>query len=159
MVAKKKYKLNLNKVLTALSRRDYNFYDTLTDEEKEGFSPFILTRYCSSIVSGDENRILWNLVSTNEKSNAHLWDLANHPKLQWLLLVSSNLPESQNEFEWIKSLTNKSMTTERGKALAKIFPMSKIDDLKLMLEKYTDKDLKNYVRDCGYENIKEFLKS
>tara|TARA_R110000823_G_scaffold75450_1_gene172597 strand:+ start:161 stop:640 length:480 start_codon:yes stop_codon:yes gene_type:complete len=159
MVVAKKYKLDLSKVLIALSKRDYTFYDTLTDVEKEGFSPFILVKYCSSIVSGDENRVVWNLVKANEVSNAHLFDFAKHPKLQWLLLVAANLPDSRYKFEWIKQAGKKSATTDKGKALAKLFPIAKMEDIELMTQKYTDKDIKNYVRDLGYETTKEFLKS
>lgn len=93
------YKLDLTKALSALDRRQTNFYKNLTLEEKKGFTPLVLMRYMSSVP--DKNDLpYYALVSTNEIVNTHFWELSHEPELQAMLLAACGLG-SKIYHKWI----------------------------------------------------------
>ena len=57
--------LDIKRELSAVDLKNYNFYDSLTPEEKKAFSPFVLMRFTSS-VQGDRDIQEWFLEMTNE---------------------------------------------------------------------------------------------
>ena len=46
--------LDIKRELAAVDTRNYNFYDSLSDEEKKSFSPFVLMRYTSNVNENQE---------------------------------------------------------------------------------------------------------
>ena len=46
-------KLDIKRVLNAIDDRNYDFYSTLTDEEKKSFSPYVAMRFASNTDSID----------------------------------------------------------------------------------------------------------
>ena len=70
-------KLPLNKVLGAMDRKHKGFFDTLSDEEKKAFSPFLMNRYASS-VKGESALQEWWLIATNKRVNTNFFDLTKH---------------------------------------------------------------------------------
>lgn len=83
-------KLPLSKVLFELDNRNINFYETLCDENKKEFQPFVLMRFMSSSSDSAEISKL-SLISTNEFVNKHFWDLSKEKELFAKLLPASGL--------------------------------------------------------------------
>ena len=79
-------KLDLFKrVLPALDKRKKNFYNSLTDDEKKQYSPFIIMRYMSSNGNGSSHEM--SILDANDWVNKHFWVLSKeHKELQHLLL-------------------------------------------------------------------------
>ena len=74
--APKKRELDLNRVLSAVDNKNYNFYDNLTEAELKEFSPFVLMRFVSNVDSRDRDIQEWFVEMTNELVNKNHWDLS-----------------------------------------------------------------------------------
>lgn len=144
-------KLSIKSEMTALDRKNRGFYDSLTDEEKKKFSPYLMIRY-GSAVSGPADLQAYYLMSTNENLNKHFFDIntAQHKKLQWLMATTIS-PSMGNQFhQWIapkkKTTDNKNMNFLRD-----LHPHLKEDEIRLLSELNTKDDLKEYARGLGWE--------
>lgn len=73
------------RVLPSIDVRNKSFYDLLTDEEKKGFSPWLVQRYLSSAESSTTEIIEHYLIMTNELVNVNFSDIKD-PDMQWLLM-------------------------------------------------------------------------
>src|ERR1700676_1664475 len=80
-----KPKLELTKTLDAFDRRNYDYYNSLPDELKKEYSPFILMRFMSSAPNQGSNHEYF-LYAVNEIVNGEFWLLSKYPDLLHLLL-------------------------------------------------------------------------
>jgi hypothetical protein len=152
-------KLSIKSEMSAFDRKDRNFYDSLTDEEKKKFSPFLMIRY-GATVTGNSDLQAYYLMSCNERLNKHFFDVntAQHKKLQWLLATTVSPGMGNQYHQWIapkkKNNDNKSI-----KFLRELYPHLKEDDLKLMSELNDKDDLKAYAKGMGWadKDIKKEL--
>ena len=149
-------KLQLNTILAAIDRKDYAFYDGLTPEHQKQVAPFLLNRYMSIVnVNGDQDLQTYYLRATNERVNKQYFELAKHPKLIWQLLCTVSpgkefLPSKafannyKNPFhQWIgHKKKDKNNSSKRRKDVERLHPHAKSDELDMLCEMYTDKDLK-----------------
>lgn len=145
-------KLSIKSETAALDRKDVDFYDSLTDEEKKKFSPYLMLRYSAS-VDGDPDMQAWYLMATNERVNKNFFDISTsqHKKLQWLLCttVSPNLGRQQHY--WLG--TKKSdKDTKAIKFLTQLYPELKPDDIELLVDINTKEDLKDLAKQHGWTN-------
>jgi hypothetical protein len=154
--------LPLNKVLPAIDKKDRGFWDRLSDEEKKAFSPFLYNRY-SSTVKGDELLQQWYLRATNERTNKNFFDVSSskHPKLHWLLLTTIS-PKMGTQFhQWIPH-KKKAKSSKKGfdKTIRKLYPNMKEDEIQLLSEIITKKELKEQLILLGWQDadIKAELK-
>ena len=84
-------KLDIKRELAAVDTRNYDFYDSLTDEEKKEFSPFVLMRFISN-TTGDTDIQEWFIERTNEMVNKDHWVLSkSHKPLLWKLCASTGI--------------------------------------------------------------------
>lgn len=107
-----KTEFNLFEALAALDRKDYGYYDRLTDEQKKGFSPYMLIQYLCS-VKGSRDLQSYYLQSTEYHANKYLLDNMltkkdnAHPKLQWLMLCASSPGLGSQFHPWIPQIKEK----------------------------------------------------
>jgi hypothetical protein len=152
-------KLSIKSEMAAFDRKNRAFYDSLTDEEKKKFSPFLMIRY-GATVSGNPDLQAYYLMSCNERLNKNFFDIntAQHKKLQWLLATTVS-PGMGNQFhQWIAP--KKKTTDNKGiKFLRELHPHLKEDDLKLLSDINDKDELKNYARGLGWtdKDIKKEL--
>ena len=74
------------RVLPAADTRNKDFYERLSDEEKKGFSPWLIQRYLSSAESATPEMIEHYLIMTNELVNTDYSTIKDHPELMWKLM-------------------------------------------------------------------------
>lgn len=129
-------------------------WDEMTPEQQKSLKNefFILNRYISN-VQGQSREVQEHFVLTvNEYFNKHWNELQKHPKLLWLLLCMCSYNGEKVFFhQW---LGNKKKTGSGGKKLkflAEIYPNKKMDELELMADLATDKDIKNLGRKHGMD--------
>jgi len=151
-------KLPLNRVLGAMDRKQKDFYDSLTDEEKKAFSAFLMNRYASS-VKGNPALQEWWLIATNKRVNTNFFDLAKHPKLQWLLLTTASPGMGTAFHEWIPHKKKDAVNNKVLKTLKTLYPFAKEDELELMATINTTSDIKTHLENMGYDKkeIKELV--
>lgn len=142
-------KLDIKRELKAVDTRDYNFYSGLTDEEKKGFSPYILMRYVSN-VQGDRDLQEWFLETTNENVNKNHWTLSkNHKDLLWKLFASTGVGAGM--YHPYLAAGKKEKVDKIEKLIAEIYPAMKIEDVKLLASMMTDQDKKKLFDDMGFD--------
>jgi len=146
-------RLDLNRVLGALDKKQWDFYDRLTDEEKKAFTPYLMLRYASS-VSGDFELASYYLLATNHYANEGFFDIAKHPKMQWLCLAAASPGMSKVRHPWIgfkKKADADKKTNAKKKTLLGLYPNAKESDIDVMCELITDAEIKEDLRQSGQE--------
>jgi len=138
-----KIDFDLFEALAAIDRKDYGYYDRLTEEQRQKFSPYMLVIFLSS-VSGKVELQQYHLLSTNEFANKYLFNdqIQDHPKLQWLMLCASGLGKGKQFHSYITSI-KESVTSLKEKASVKD------------IEEYYKKSHKN----ISDESVKELAKN
>lgn len=153
-------KVELNRVLAALDKKEYDFYDSLTDDEKKSLSLFILNRFSSLVSEGPIDLQAWYLLATNENVNKYYFDLYKHPKLTWLLLttVSPQLGKQRRKWVAVKK-TEKSTSSKTVKLLERVYPNAKSDEIRLLERLYTKADIERIISEHGFteKESKEYL--
>jgi acyl-CoA synthetase (AMP-forming)/AMP-acid ligase II len=142
-------KLPLNTVLAAIDKKDYKFYDRLTPEHQKQLSPFLLNRYVS-LVKGTNELQTYYLMAGNQRVNCTYFELAKHPKLVWQLLCTVSPGMGTQFHQWVgHKKKDKNNSSKRRKDVERLHPHIKSDELDMLCEMYTDKDLKELQRLYG----------
>ncbi len=143
-------KLNINNEMTVFDRKDREFYDSLTNEERKKFSNFLMIRYGSSVQGSKELQEFY-LIATNERLNKHFFNINRHPKLQWLCATTVSPGMGTFRHNWIAPKKKEAGASGIKKQLAELYPHMKDDELELMAKINTKKDIDAYLKDLGTE--------
>lgn len=124
------------------------FWDKCTPEQQKKIAPFLLNRYVS-IVKGSAELHAYYLMATNQRVNVNYFALSKHPKLVWQLLCTVS-PGMGNQFhQWVGNKKKKSNTSDIRKQLAVLYPNYKEDELDLLANITTPKELKELAEASG----------
>ena len=129
-------------------RKVRTFYDDLTAEEKKKFSNYLMIRWGSS-VDGSRDLQEFYVIATNERLNKHFFDIGRHPKLQWLLATTVSPDIGTPRHPWIAPKKKEAGLSAKRKALMEIFPHYKDDEIDVMAEITTQKEIDAYNREAG----------
>jgi hypothetical protein len=141
-------KLNIANEMKMFDRKVRTFYDDLTAEEKKKFSNYLMIRWGSS-VDGSRDLQEFYVIATNERLNKHFFDLGRHPKLQWLLATTVSPDVGTPRHPWIAPRKKEAGLSVKRKALMEIFPHYKDDEIDVMAEITTQKEIDAYNREAG----------
>lgn len=142
-------KLDIKKVLNAVDSKDYDFYKNLTDDERKGFSPFLLMRFTSN-VQGNKDLQEWFIDTTNEFVNKNFQTLSkNHKDLLWKLYAATGI--GQKMFHPYMALGKKEKVNKVEKLLAELYPTRKIEDIKIQASLMTEKDCQILFDKMGFD--------
>ncbi len=141
-------KLNIANEMKMFDRKVRTFYDDLTTEEKKKFSNYLMIRWGSS-VDGSRDLQEFYVIATNERLNKHFFDLGRHPKLQWLLATTVSPDLGTPRHPWIAPRKKEAGLSAKRKALMEIFPHYKDDEIDVMAEITTQKEIDAYNREAG----------
>jgi hypothetical protein len=131
-------------------RKVRSFYDDLTAEEKKKFSNFLMIRW-GSAVEGSRELQEFYVIATNERLNKHFFDVAKHPKLQWLMATAVSPGLGTHRHPWIAPKKKQSGASARRRQLAEIYPHYKDDELDVMMAIATQKDIDQYFAAAGQD--------
>lgn len=143
-------KLSINNEMAQFDRKNRDFYDSLTDEEKKKFSNFLMIRYGSSVQGNTMDQAVY-LLSTNENLNKNFFAINRHPKLQWLCATAVSPGWGTKRHNWIAPKKKEGSTTAIKKQLAEMYPNMKQDELEVMSVINTKKDIDAYLKLSGQE--------
>jgi len=136
--------------MSVFDRKDRTFYDSLTVDERKKFSNFLMIRYGSS-VQGSRDLQEFYLISTNERLNKHFFTINRHPKLQWLCATTVSPGMGTQRHAWIAPKKKEPGAGSVKKQLSELFPHLKDDELEVLAEINTKKDIDAYVKALGRE--------
>lgn len=145
-------KLPLKDILGAIDMGAKNVWDELTDEQRKQVSFYLLNRYCS-VVKGKREAQELAVFKTNEYYNKNYFTVAKHQKLLWqLLCMTANENKSIQYHEWIGYKKKGANNSKSGKALEKIFPNMKTDEIQMLVSMNKKKDIERFIEEYNGTN-------
>lgn len=133
-------------LLAAIDRRDIDFYDQLSAEDRKKFSGYMALRW-TSYVDADADIQAGYVQLLNHYANKNIFLLSRHPKLQWLMLCAASPGLGRQRHAWPR--IKKNTETKRTKAIKDLYPMMKSADAEVLGQLISDRDIKQYNRDLG----------
>jgi hypothetical protein len=141
--------LDIKRELANVDLRNYDFYDSLTPEEKKEFSPYVLMRYVSN-VEGDRDMQEWFIERTNELVNKDHWTLSkNHKALLWKLFAGTGVGV-KTYHPYLKA-GSKEKAVKIEKLLAEIHPAMKMTEIKMLAKMMDKKDKEELFDKMGFD--------
>lgn len=97
------------RALEALDKKDYHWYENLTEEQKKKFVPFMLLQWMSTVASNKSMISNYYVLSTELNANLHMFNerVQHHPELQWLMLCSISPGLGKQFHQWIPNISAK----------------------------------------------------
>ena len=144
-------KLPIKDVLAAIDMGAKNVWDELSDEDRKQVSFWLLNRYISAVQGSREKQEL-AVLKTNEYYNKN-WNVlgTRHPKLQWQLLCQAGGTGKIEYHPWIGLKQKKSANGKISKFLQERFPNMKLDEVELLAQISTTKEIKEYAESLGMD--------
>lgn len=156
MSIQKERKLDIKDVLKNIDNKNYDYWSTLTDDQKKEFSLFMVMRYLST---GKTNELTgYFTIATNEYANIMGNQLNHHPDLQWKLLCCCGLGQTV-EHSYIKPPSyGRKKQDKLGRLLLSIYPDLNDMEIDMLKDKFDDRTFQQFLRDLGQtdEEIKEY---
>jgi hypothetical protein len=143
-------KLNIANEMRQLDRKNKNFYNELTEEERKKFSLFLMLRW-SSAVEGAQELQEYYVQSCNHYLNKHFFDIGRHPKLQWLCATAVSPGLGTPRHLWIAPKKKEAGLSAKRKALIAIYPTYKDDEIDVLAAITTQKEIDAYHKAAGKE--------
>lgn len=142
-----KIDFDLFEALAAIDRKDYGYYDRLTEEQKKKFAPFMIIKWISAIKSNAKLQSYY-ILATNVYANKYLFNenVMKHPKLQWLMLCSIGLGTKQFH-QWIPQLKE---------SVSKLKEKPKLDEISDYYAKVYPKTDKQLIKEISQQFVQEY---
>ena len=143
-------KLNIANEMRMFDRKVRSFYDDLTPEEKKKFSNYLMIRW-GSAVEGNRELQEYYVQSCNYYFNKHFFSVSKHPKLQWLMATSVSPGLGTPRHNWIAPKKKEAGLGAKRKALMEMYPNYKDDEIDVMAQITTQKEIDEYNKQAGNE--------
>ena len=141
-------KLTIRNEMQQFDRKNRDFYDELTDEERKKFSNYLMIRW-GSAVRGSRELQEFYVIATNERLNRHFFAVNRHPKLHWLMATTVSPGMGTPDHVWIAPKKKEAGSNEVKKMLLDLYPTMKISDIDTLALMVDRKELKDYLREHG----------
>jgi len=143
-------KLNIANEMRELDLKNRNFYRDLTPEERKKFSNYLMIRWASGVQGARELQEFY-VIATNERLNKHFFSLGKLPDLQWLCATTVSPDLGAQRHQWISPRKREPGASSVKKQLSNLFPHFKSDEIDLLAEITTKKELAEYIKQHGQE--------
>ena len=144
----KKPQIPLKEIMAAIDKKDRNFYNNLSDEQKKAFSAWMMMRYCSSVQGKDAANYIY---MTNELVNFQFSEVSKHPELQWLLLSACGVGKIQFH-PYLKPPNSRKKKNKVFEFIYSLFPHMKNEDINNLIDINTTNELKDLAKSNGYDD-------
>jgi hypothetical protein len=148
-------KIELKEKLTAVDQNVRELWDAMDADQQKSLKNefYILNRYVSS-AAGQKREIQEHFVlSVNEYFNKNWNLLQKHPKLMWMLLcMCSYNGEKTFWHEWIGHKKKAGSNSKKLKLLEELYPNKKRDEIELLCQLSTDKEVKDLAKSYGMDD-------
>ena len=143
----KKPQIPLKEIMAAIDKKDRNFYNNLSDEQKKAFSAWMMMRYCSSVQGRDAANYIY---MTNELVNYQFSEVSKHPELHWLLLSAWAVGKIQFH-PYLKPPNSRKKKNKIFEFIYSIYPHMKAEDINNMIDINTKEELTEFAVAHGYD--------
>jgi len=104
-----------------------------------------------SAVQGSRELQEFYVIATNERLNKRFFDINRHPRLQWLCATTVSPGLGTHRHPWIAPKKREAGASGIRKQLAELYPHLKDDEIALMAQINTKKDVDEYIKQLGQE--------
>ena len=136
--------------MAQLDSKNRGFYDSLTDEERKKFSNYLMIRWGSAVQGAAELQEYY-LQSCNHYFNKRFFDINRHPKLQWLCATAVSPGLGTHRHVWIAPKKKEPGASGIRKQLSELYPHYRDDEIDLMSQINTKKDIDAYFKAAGQD--------
>jgi len=143
-------RLNIANEMRMFDRKVRSFYDDLTAEERKKFSNYLMIRWGSSVEGSRELQEFY-VISCNERLNKHFFNVSRHPRLQWLMATTVSPDLGTPRHPWIAPRKKEAGLSAKRRALMAMYPTYKDDEIDVMAQITTQKEIDAYNRAAGNE--------
>lgn len=150
------HKLDIFETLSAIDKRDKDFFSGLSDDQRKGFAPPVVLRWASSVNDGDiSENYIWLV---NERANINFHDIWEHPELQYKLLASCGSGKSQRH-HWIPMVGKRKKNDKVRNFISEFWPDANDFEIEILLNQFTDSSFEEFVFSSGAtpQEIKEVM--
>ena len=148
-------KIELKEKLQAVDQNVRELWDAMDADQQKALKNeyFILNRYISN-VQGQNREVQEHFVLTvNEYFNKHWNLLQKHPKLMWVLLCMCSYNGEKTFFhQWLGNKKKDASNNKKTKFLAEIYPNKKMDEIEMLSELTSDKEIKAFAKTHGLDD-------
>jgi len=154
--------INLFDTLERLDRKDYAWYDSLSEEQKKKFVPYMLLHWMSAI-KGNKDLQTYYTMNSNESANKYMFNevIQKHPKLQYLMLcaISPNKGKQFHQYiphlkQSIVSLKEPAKQKDVKEYFTKMYPKTENDLLDEISTEFTRLQKRKYYISQLFPNLK-----
>lgn len=149
-------------ILAAIDKKDYGYYERLSDVQQKKVALFILVHWTSAIKASAEIQGYY-LRSVDYHANKYLFNenVMKHPKLIWLMLCASSPGMGKYQHQWIPHISPKVSTltvdanlADMKKYYTKLYPKATANDITEISKEFVrDQKRKRYLATV-YPNLK-----
>ena len=143
-------KLSIHNEMAVFDRKEREFFDELTPDERKKFSNFLMIRW-GSCIQGSVELQNYYLQSSNHYVNKHFFAINKHPKLQWLCATAVSPGLGVQRHQWIAPKKKEAGASGIKKQLAEMYPTLKDDEIELMAKINTKKEIDAYLKASGQD--------
>lgn len=150
-MAKNKHVDLFKDIIPCVDQGIRELWDAVTDEGRKEIKNdlFNLNRYISSVKTSNNDIQEHYLLTVNEYYNKNWANINQHPKLQWLTLAACGHESKSKQFH--EYIPLKKESNKKEELLAQLFPVMKRDDVAALAAITTDREIKDYCRDLGWD--------
>lgn len=140
----KEYKLDIFWLFGELNKGRLDIWDSLTDEQRKGFSPLIVMQWMSGCNDYNQIYLLEQLV------NPMVFPLAKHPKLLMMLLAVANT-HKQRRYYWITMKSSKEGKKKKSLEVLKEYYGYSTREATINLPLVSNEKLLEIANDLGWQ--------
>jgi hypothetical protein len=131
--------------MSALDKKDRDFYNHQSETEQKSISMWLMMRYASSAQGALAPHYL---IMINELVNKNFSDVSKHPELQWLLMTAAGTGKTQFH-PYLKPPRSQKKRDKISELILRIYPGIKSDEIDLLRELNNQEELIQLARDHG----------
>jgi hypothetical protein len=143
---------DLFKAIEAIDKKDYGWFDTLTEDQQKKFVPYMMLHWISAVKATGMLGAYY-VMSTDANANKYMFNerVQQHPKLQWLMLCAASPGMGKQFHQWIPHLKAKFGTLEEQATkkdareyFEKVYATASKDDIDLITGHYVGEQNHQY---------------
>jgi hypothetical protein len=143
--------ISLDNVLTAVDKKNLNWWEGLNAAQQKKFSSWLYMRYVGN-VTGDPDLARYYLIAVNERVNKKFSAIKNHAKLQYLLMTTASPGMGKQYHQWLTPPKVGKTNRKRINLIAKLFPNVSDQELEVLGEINSDDDIQQHLISLGWED-------
>lgn len=144
-----KSKISMTQILNAISNRDIEFYNRLSEEDKKTINFYTLIRYISSVDNNDPDIENEFIERSNEFVNKNYFQLQREKNLIWKLYASVGVGMPVR-YTYLKA-PSKLEADKFERLLCDLYPSYKMEDIKFLSSMMNDRDREEIYDKMGFD--------